>query len=56
MATNERLATRRRIPKLSERLEEPNGRYYSSYRDADGKCQRQRFSRDRKESDQAYRR
>ena len=56
MATNERLATRQRIPKLSEQPEGPNGRYYSSYRDANGKCQRQRFSRDRKESEQAYRR
>lgn len=56
MATNEQLATRRRIPKLSEQPEGPNGRYYTSYRDAKGKCQRQRFSRDRKESEQAYRR
>jgi len=32
------------------------GRYYASYRDADGKCQRRRFTRDRKGSEQEYRR
>ena len=56
MATNRRLATRRRIPKLSKNTEGPKGRYYASYRDADGKCQRRRFTRDRKESEQEYRR
>ncbi len=56
MATNPRLATRRRIPKLSENTEGRKGRYYAAYRDADGKCQRRRFSRDRKESEQEYRR
>jgi len=54
--TKRTTATRRRIPKLSKEPESGNGRYSAAYRDADGKCQRERFTRDRKESEQLYRR
>jgi hypothetical protein len=56
MATNERLATRHRIPKLSDKPEPGTGRYYASYRSSNGTARRQRFVRDRIESQQMYRR
>ena len=56
MATNERLATRHRIPKLSDKPEPGTGRYYASYRSSNGTARRQRFTRDRMESQQMYRR
>ena len=55
MATNGRLATRRRIPKLSE-PDSDTGRFYASYRGPKGTARRERFTRDRKESEQLYRR
>ncbi len=56
MATNGRLATRRRLPKLSDTPEQGTGRFYASYRGSNCTARRQRFTKDRKESAQLYRR
>ena len=56
MATNGRLATRRRIPKLSEQSESDTGRYYASYRGPNGTARRERFTKNRKASEPLYRR
>jgi len=56
MATIGKPTTRNRIPKLSEKPEPGTGRYYTSYRAAGGSARRQRFTKDRKESEQLYRR
>ncbi len=47
---------RKRIPTLSDKPEPGTGRYYTSYRAAGGSARRQRFTKDRKESEQLYRR
>lgn len=49
MTTNGRLATRRRIPKLSHTPEQGTGRFYASYRGSNDTARRQRFTKDRKE-------
>ncbi len=49
-------ATRHRIPKLSEKPESGTGRYYTSLGGPSGTARRQRFTTDRKESEQLYRR
>ncbi len=56
MATDFKPATRKRIPKLSDKPEPGTGRYYTSYRAASGSARRQRFTKDRKGSKQRYRR
>ncbi len=56
MATDFKPATRKRIPKLSDKPEPGTGRYYTSFRAASGTARRQRFTKDRKESEQLYRR
>src|SRR5688572_17956981 len=48
--------TWKRIPKLSEKPEQGTDRYYAAYRDDTGKVRRERFTKDRKESETLYRR
>ena len=55
MATGVRPATRRRVPKLSEKPEPWTGRRYASFRGPKGTARRQRFTRNHKESEQPYR-
>jgi integrase len=45
-----------RIPKLSIKPEANTGRYYTSFRTADGKSRRQRFTKDANESQMLYHR
>ena len=47
---------KRRIPKLSNKTEPGTERYYTSFRDSDGKPKRKRFSKDLEESQLMYHR
>ena len=47
---------KKRIPKLSNKPEQGTGRYYTSFRDPNGKPKRQRFSKNREESQLMYHR
>ena len=54
--TEHRQSKKRRILRLSDEPELGLGRYHASYRDPTGKPRRKRFSKDRTESELAYRR
>ena len=47
---------KKRIPVLSKKTEPGNGRYYTSFRDSNGKSKRKRFSKDLEESQLMYHR